>query len=51
MWVPREAISENVIETGGMWSSGPLFIGKISSPSLKFPIRPTPFCDDTALLF
>jgi hypothetical protein len=29
MWVPLEVISENFIETGGMWSSGPLFIGNL----------------------
>jgi hypothetical protein len=36
MWVPLEAISENFIETGGRRSSGPLFIGKIFSPSPNF---------------
>jgi hypothetical protein len=37
MWVPLEAINENFIETGGRWSSGPLVIGKIFSPSPKLP--------------
>jgi hypothetical protein len=36
MWVPLEAINENFIETGGRWSSGPLFIEKIFSPSPNF---------------
>jgi hypothetical protein len=37
MWVPLEAISKTFIETGGRWSSGPRFIGKICSPSPNFP--------------
>jgi hypothetical protein len=37
MSVPLEAIRENFIEIGGRWSFGPLFIGKILSPSPNFP--------------
>jgi hypothetical protein len=37
MWVPLDAVSENFIETGGRWSSGPLFIGKSFLPSPNFP--------------
>jgi hypothetical protein len=37
MWVSLEATSESFIMTGGGWSSGPLFIGKIFSPSSNFP--------------
>jgi hypothetical protein len=37
MWVPLEAISDNFIETGGRWSSGPLFIGMIFSPNVPHP--------------
>jgi hypothetical protein len=37
MWVALAAISENFIEAGSRWSSGPLFIGKIFSLSPNFP--------------
>jgi hypothetical protein len=37
MWIPLVGISENSIEAGGRWSSEPLFIGKIFSPSPNFP--------------
>jgi hypothetical protein len=37
MWVSLEAIGENFIGAGGGWSSGPLFIGKVFSPSSNFP--------------
>jgi hypothetical protein len=37
MWVSLEAIRENCIKTGGRWPSGPLFIGRIFSPSPNFP--------------
>jgi hypothetical protein len=37
IWVPLEAMSEDFIETGSRWSSGPLFIGKIFSPEPNFP--------------
>jgi hypothetical protein len=36
MWVPLKTISENYIETGGRWSSWPLFIEKIFSLSPNF---------------
>jgi hypothetical protein len=37
MWASLEAMSENFIETPGVWSSGRVFIGKIFSPQPNFP--------------